>query len=202
MGFVDRCLIIVSESLLIWDIVADEVMSSLLIDGRSENTLFAVNPRSKTFAVAVSPTPAKDRDARATKSDCECLVFDATSLQPVFHSSLKSLVRTLLPDPRSGDYVIVDAAAQVMRIAPSEKTRTATRAYSDTNMLPQTGLENLFGGFSARSEPAANDFPEAGVQNTRDLTDIFEVAPSFALPAVDVLFKNVVDLLKAGPVQS
>jgi NET1-associated nuclear protein 1 (U3 small nucleolar RNA-associated protein 17) len=201
IGFIDRCLIVVSQSLSIWDIVADEVMSTLLIDGRSENTLFAVNPRSRTFAVVVAPTPTADSDPPAKKSACECLVFDASSLQPVFRSSLKSTARTLLSDPRSGDYVIVDTAAQVMRIAASEKTRTEAPAYNDTSILPQTGLENLFGGFTARSEPAASDFPEEGVRNTRDLTDIFDVAPSFALPAVDVLFKNVVDLLEAGPVK-
>lgn len=192
MRFLDRYLIILSDRLVIWDIVSDEIKSMLQFNGKQANSFLEANPRSQTFAV--------------THSDLQLTVFEPSSLQPVFQTTLTNAARALLPDLRSGEYIVIDTAAQAMRAGSPQRLQPLALERDETDMAMHSGLENIFGGYAAPNpeEAAPSGLLEdetatgAAIRGTKSLTDIFDGAPAFAMPAVDVLFKNVVDLFSGS----
>ncbi|KAL1958488.1 hypothetical protein VTO42DRAFT_4352 [Malbranchea cinnamomea] len=205
VGFLDRYLVILSDRLVVWDIVSDEIKYMLLVEDTYAGSSLAVNPSSQTFAISfTSSTDGKPRGG----SEHQLAVFEPTSPQPVFQSSLKNAVRTLLPDLRSGGYVTVDSAAQVLRIGSGDKMQQARSSDIEAAVDDvQTGLQNLFGGLTSRPEDSSAATAAAGnyeqtmngvFGSAKSLADIFDAAPSFALPPVDVLFNNVVDVFGSG----
>ena len=200
-GFLDRYLVILSDRLVVWDIVSDEVKFTLTIKDKYMDSLLAVNHSNNTFAVSsASHTETKQR----RDSQHEFAIFEPTAPRPVFRSNMKNPIRSLMPDLRTGGYVVVDAAAQVMRVGHGDKRQVSAPTVLPTG-IAQTGLENLFGGQTARFDDGGavgqmeseKDVAEAG-----KLATIFDSAPCFALPTVDVLFQNVVDVFSRESVMA
>lgn len=193
IGFINRYLTILSDRLVVWDIVSDEVKYTLAIEDKYVDSLLAVNPSNQTFAISF----ANHTETRIRGNpEHQFAIFEPTLAQSVFQSSMKHAVRALLPDVRSGEYVVIDAAAQVMRVGAGDKMQPLSVPIVSALAAP-TGLENLFGGYKVGMDVSGvvdQNEQAKEVFGASSLATIFDSAPSFALPAVDVLFRNVVDV--------
>ncbi|KAL2009279.1 hypothetical protein VTN00DRAFT_7473 [Thermoascus crustaceus] len=213
--FLGRHLIIaLRESISIWDIVDDTLKSVLapdsgLINSSSEGgpVLLAVNPKTQTFAITARRF-ARNSDQssrRRRKTHFHVEVYDLHSSMPIFRSKLGHCPLTLLSDPRSGDYVVVDAAANVQRLSCCEKAQEVVVPSSDLSSHLKAGLENLFGDrllgvsqdLSPLQKPAIFGSERTSLQS-KQLAGIFGTVPSFSLPPVSTLFRDVVNSLVAN----
>lgn len=205
-GFLDRYLIIVADQLVVWDTVADKVVFSVAVPGNAVSetstdspTLLALNAKSQSFAFA-SRVLTKHKSSKNNSS--RVVVLRPDNPRPLFQSNLKFGCRSLLPDLRTGEYVLIDSAAQIHRITSGDTVPSAPVIHESTPSL-KTGLDNIFGGALGRVGGALPGTveqthqpdiagPVGGISDTRALSEVFDVGPSFALPSVDVLFNDVV----------
>lgn len=209
--FLGRHLIISSrESISIWDTVDDVLKSALAPDPTDSSAeggpaLLAVNPKTQTFATVRYLASDTDQSIkRRRKIHFYIEVYDLHSSMAIFRSKLGHSPLALLSDPRSGDYIVVDSAANVQRVSCSEKTQEVVAPSSDISSHLKAGLENLFGGHaldvsqeSLLQRPATVGSEKMPFQS-KQLAGIFGTVPSFSLPPVSVLFMDVVNSLVAN----
>ncbi|EAS34523.3 WD repeat protein [Coccidioides immitis RS] len=204
-GFLDRYLIVLSDHLVSWHTVTDQVMFAFALTdkpgSRASNRstpLLALNHRNQTLAITF-PRVMDDSETKSSesenKSHFQVAVFEPSGPNPLFQSKLKYAPRALLPSAKSGDYIVVDSAAQVLQLSSSTQLARVPIESSEVDLSLRTGLEDIFG--YRRVLPQQNqselDAEYEHVQ-VNSLADIFDVGPSFALPGVDVLLKDVMDM--------
>ncbi|KAK2747289.1 hypothetical protein FQN57_002187 [Myotisia sp. PD_48] len=222
-GFLNRYLIILADNLTVWDTVTDRIMSCVAPrhDGSSESdaaglpSLLAVNPRSQTFATCFSYNSkplTRKASKKSNESPFRLVLFNIESPEPISQFDLKNQPLTVVPDLKSGEYTVIDSAAQVMR-ATSGVSAITRESTEPALPLQTTGLENIFGSSRllpsvSAKQPKPDDqilsavvMGEEGKAAQRGLTDIFDIGPSFTLPAVDKLFQNVVDIFSSKAVK-
>ncbi|PGH16573.1 hypothetical protein AJ79_01679 [Helicocarpus griseus UAMH5409] len=221
--FLDRYMVILSDQLVVWDTVADSVRLVMLMEDdttyslKNQPKILTVNRKSQTFAVAFTyfkrKAAVKPKEQQR-KPRHQLTVFDIKSLRPLLQANPDHACRALLPDLRSGEYVLIDAAAQIQRIGSGEMRQLAPQITVDaaSSSLVQTGLENIFGahGSLGRTLPGAGSAlpatrqiahgQNAASNEAGNLTDIFDLGPSFVLPGVDALFEDVVKHFNANAV--
>lgn len=198
--FLGRCLIIAStKSVTVWDIVDDVVKPVQLLESSSTNSssppLVAVNPRTQTFAVASSNFELSARKRRRN-AQFHVRIYGIASLDLVFQETLGSCPLVLLSDIYSGDYIVLDATSSVQRLGCLDKA-------SQKNVQPQEVTTHLNSGlasiFSRGPEKAPVQAIEDGNHSQdRALASVFGDTPSFSLPSLGVLFKNVVQSLRSS----
>lgn len=202
--FLGRHLVIASKrSISVWDTVDDlvRILEPPLdgLSGGKSQQLLAVNLRTRTFAVTVknSQNPAK----RSRPMQFPVKVYDIETLAPVFSCAMENSPIALLSDSHSGDYIILDSAAGVQRVGCLDKPLQSTSRSHEFSAVPthlNSGLMDLFGdqgpGIQPRSLPHALDKNEAS-ERAGGVSGIFSEVPSFVLPPVSVLFRNVVQSL-------
>ncbi|KAK2779324.1 hypothetical protein FQN52_002493 [Onygenales sp. PD_12] len=213
VGFLDRYVIILSDQLVIWDTVADKIKLIMLTEGKSASSvadsyskILAINRKSQTFAVTFASSIRKgDKSSgergRVVSVGFHVVVFDIRSLRPVFQSKLSHACSSLQPDLRTGEYVLIDSAAEIQRVS-SGASQAIVRAAPESATALHTGLDNIFGAYGSLEKglPGAGGLVpttrqvggEQVVAETGNLSDIFDVGPSFVLPGVDTLFEDVV----------
>ncbi|OAX81236.1 hypothetical protein ACJ72_04421, partial [Emergomyces africanus] len=157
LGFLDRYLVILSDQLVVWDTVADNVKLIMLMgDGpacstETQSKILAVNRKSQTFAIAYVRMKRKSagksrKEQQPGKFRHQLVIFDMKLMRPLFQATLDYACRALLPDLRTGEYLLIDAAAQIQRIGSSDWKHLVPQIAADTSSsLIQTGLENIFG---------------------------------------------------------
>ncbi|EEH03162.1 WD domain-containing protein [Histoplasma capsulatum G186AR] len=224
LGFLDRHLVVLSDQLVVWDTVADIVKLTMLMEDNAVDPkgtrpkILAVNRKSQTFAISFTRIKRKGsrkshkehpQQQKRGKARHQLAIFDVKSLRPVFQSTLDYACRALLSDLRTGEYVLIDAAAQIQQIGSGDWKQLVPQIAADaSSSLIQTGLENIFGAYGhlERVSPAGADaaasLPTTGqigrgqeaaqAKEGGSLTDIFDVGPSFVLPGVDTFFEGVV----------
>ncbi|KAK2802522.1 hypothetical protein FQN50_007328 [Emmonsiellopsis sp. PD_5] len=213
VGFLDRYVIILSDQLVIWDTVADKIKLITLTEDKSTSSvansyskILAINRKNQTFAVTFASSTrqvgksSKER-ARVISVHFHVAIFDIRSLRPVFQSKLSHPCSSLQPDLRTGEYVLIDSAAEIQRIS-SGASQAIVRAAPESATALHTGLDNIFGAYGSleKALPGAGGLVPTTRQvggeqvavETGNLSDIFDVGPSFVLPGVDTLFEDVV----------
>lgn len=211
--FLGRYLVVASEkSISIWDIVGDFLMGvtspglhTTTSSNRKYSTLFAANPQTQTIAVITKPALSNENamSGRQQKTCFNVEVYCLHSPIPLFRSSLENHPLALLSDPKTGDFLLVDAAANLQRVT-CHNTNLGTVAPSDgLSIKSKSGLNDVFWDHSTQHlspkssahVPAAAVDAETPTLQYKRLAPIFDVSPSFSLPLVSVLFKNVVHSL-------
>lgn len=211
--FIGRHLIIASSrSLSAWDTVGDTVRTigppDLAKHKSTEGSprLLAVDPNALTFAVTThyngensSGRPNKKR----RKVNFYVQIYDLGSLTLLYELPLRTCPLALLLDPVSGDYIIVDAVANVRRLGSLGNTTRVTAGSHDASSHLKSGLANLFRSHAGHSNlklPARAVAVEAedASLSTKALANVFGDAASFSLPSVGALFKDVVKYLRSG----
>ncbi|KAF3899240.1 WD repeat containing protein, variant [Trichophyton interdigitale] len=209
-GFIDRYLIMVSDSAFVWDTVSDRVISRIPLRIKKAKDNFqsslAINPRSRTFATCFSRPPVVDHSNPASKKGKsarnQLCVFSIESSSPIFQSSIDSTPLALLPDTKTGEYIIIDSSASITRMTSGVASVLPDSAFAESTLPLKSGLEDIFGSYrmlpKASTEKPSEEQETAGAIEKKSLADVFDIAPSFALPSVDTLFKSVVNVFAKG----
>lgn len=227
--FLGRSVVVLSkQSITLWDVV-DDVVQPISRSRSNEdsnddaddaapnddNILLAVNPATDTFAVATQraaktskSNKSKSKTHRKAKSWAVAVYsrLQSSTSGPVFKATLDAAPRALLADPSRGDYVVLDAEANVKRLmstaaaAPGSEGAQSVAISADVAEHLQAGLQRMFGsivtGKSTTTTAAANDEDSMHGGSGRSRIDaIFDRAPAYALPPVDALFGDVVKSL-------
>lgn len=200
--FLERYLIIASvRSVSVWDTVNDIVRVVGLLDLCTATSplgpqLLAVNPRTRTFAVATQCRLGN----KSCSAKCHVRVYDMVTLKLLFQPNLTDCPLALLSDSRTGGYIIMDVASNLRRLGPGlEKTsQTAHSRDLATTTGFYTGLANHLGSraqdyrVQSFSQLPAVDADKSVAAQTTGLASVFDV-PSFVLPPASVLFRDVVE---------
>ncbi|KAJ5180772.1 hypothetical protein N7492_003982 [Penicillium capsulatum] len=193
--FLGRYLIVASTgSVATWDTVDDVVKPiqlSQVVDSSSA-PLIAVNPRTQSVAITVAaPNESSRKKSRAKKVQVQ--IYDVPSFTVVFKETLPSQPLALLADVYAGDYIILDATASVQRLGCLDKASQKSLQPREVTSHLNSGLASIFRGHE--SAPAALAENDAAAPDTKGLASVFGETPSFSLPALGVLFRNVVQTL-------
>ncbi|PYH88732.1 WD40 repeat-like protein [Aspergillus ellipticus CBS 707.79] len=204
VAFMECHLVIASrQSLSVWDTVNDHVrtigLSGACNDSATQPRLLAVNSETQSLAISLQclqdySTPKK----RRTPQTC-IHVYDVATLSLLYKTVPGHHPVALLSTTHSGDYVTVDAAANVRRLSHLGKTSQSNHS-PDLTLHLNSGLANLFresGGKYKDTQPTAIpvDLDTTALQG--GLGSVFGVAPPFVMPAANMIFRGVVDALAA-----
>ncbi|CAG7960721.1 unnamed protein product [Penicillium salamii] len=198
-SFLGGQLIIAStHSVVAWNTVDDVVrtiQSSDSVDSQGTgNTMIAVNARTNSLAITYATANKKKNKARF-----EIKIYDASTFEVVFQEALKSAPVSLLADAYSGDYVVLDTAATVQRLGCLDKASQKSQNNQSRDVTGQidSGLSTLFSRTEKPAQAQIEDVADFSAQ-TKGLAGVFGETPSFSLPAIGVLFRNVVQTLGAN----
>ena len=215
LGMVDRYMIMLSNELGVWDLVDDELHYGLSVKSyglsavkETASTHLVVHPRNHTFAIAL---PAIGHSSKSTtKLGSKIAVFDPENPTPLFVTTLRHTVISLLPATERKGYYAIDSAAEVRVLTPIAQSDMAPLPAPAIEDVPLAGLENIYG--AAKGTNDAEDIPldtkaqtldaafmieedgDTPVFRHEDLAGIFDIGPSFTLPPVVDLFEQVAAL--------
>ncbi|KAK3943697.1 WD40-repeat-containing domain protein [Diplogelasinospora grovesii] len=216
------CLLMLSDDLTVYDIVADELLYSFSLKETSEAakrlTQLAVNYTSRTFAL-VAPIPTNDqRLRRGAKS--ELLVFSVEDGEPQMVHTFPQLITSVLPAAGSSGFVLVDSAAQIWSVTEGAEQGPLLQPLVDTNMdgdVPEAEaapmdlavVEDEGDASDAEMQDADREDEDMedldihpAVVAPQRLAEIFNAAPAFAMPPIEDIFYQVAGLFSAKPLQA
>lgn len=199
--FLGRYLIVAATgSMSVWDTVDDVVKPIQLPDSvDSVDTwnppLLAVNSRTQSFAIATRGTDSSSGNThkRRRRPRFHIKIYDVPSLDLVFQETLVSCPLALLSDTYSGDYIVVDATASVQRLGCLDKASQKSLQPDEVTSHLNSGLASIFSRGTLSSTQAIDEETSAG--QSKGLAGVFGETPSFSLPSIGVLFRNVVQTL-------
>ena len=219
IGIIDRYLILLSNQLLVWDIVDDRLHYGVALkpyDFRKQDELdathLAVDEKNQLFAIA-SPMKRVYKSG-FTEVRSQVLVFDPTSSAPLYTTQLPRLLKALVPVAHRKGFFAIDAEAEVRMLRPSVKAMVGYVKEEEKAVAPvqSAGLENIYGrgqdlvssgvtmeGHKSDEEPIVPDY-ESRVVRQDQLAEIFDVGNPLALPHVKDLFEQVASLFAKKPV--
>lgn len=218
---VASCLVMLSNELTVYDIVADELRYGLNLSDRfnesTKLTQLAVNRRSRSFALAV-PLMAPDQKKAVRGTASELAVFSIEENTPQLVQHFPHLITALLPAARSSGFIVVDSAAQIW--SANERAETANLAKPledlqlDTVASPAEEEMELAVDGEEEGEDADEEMQDADADEDDDydihravvapqrIADIFNAGPSFAMPPIEDLFYQVAGLFSAKPLST
>ncbi|KAI1364384.1 hypothetical protein F5Y08DRAFT_214799 [Xylaria arbuscula] len=218
-------LIVLSDALMVYDIVLDELQYGVQLrkakgseindvhgPGASIMNHLATDSHTSRFAVAVS------RGKKGTtKVRSELAVFSPGGCEPELVHSFQNPITSLVSPPGSSGFLALDSAAQIWSIADSMDTNSLAFAYPLADL--HLDLEPAMNGEVANTpalileqddEGASEDDMDIDMDNTTNnevmypavvapqrLTELFDAAPSFAMPPIEDLFYQVTKLFSA-----
>ncbi|KAG8533884.1 uncharacterized protein KY384_001625 [Bacidia gigantensis] len=204
LGIIDRYLIVLSKQLIVWDLVNDkqEYATSLKFHQSSPadqaiHTHLAINLKHNTFSIAI-PQSASSGQKKSLKA--QVAIFDVSSPNPLFISSLQNPVTALLPAVGQKGYYIVDTAAEITTLSPIQAPIMQIEP-PKAELKPRKGLSDILGKGNAKrplismDENSETDGKNAVNVTPQQLAAIFDQGPAYALPPVQQLFEQVADLI-------
>lgn len=222
LGILGRYMIVISDSIVVWDLVMDELVYSSPfhcagIDPFERISLIrlAVNQANETFAVSLpqfeSNDSAKSRSMRNTlKTSSKISVFDPYHSQPLWSSSTPDILLSLVSARDSRGYIALDSRARIRTISPkasalllitpsltsephAEEVNTQVESDVEEPSKPSKQIE-AFGDLE--NFQTENDKP---VVRPEQLQEIFDIGASHTLPPVKDLLNAVVGLYARKP---
>ena len=222
IGIIDRYLILLSEELIVWDLVDDQLnygfpLRSLGLQKAKATsaTHLAVDQKNSTFAIAV-PEIGNARES-GTKLRAQLIIFDPAHSTPLFTTSLPRSLVLLLPAPSRKGYLAVDTTSQMRLITPLSQFYSKSENLQKVDQVTTAGLENIFGKTGAAGVRQGGDdeppvpttatlgkdsvlaIEDTPVVRQHQIAEIFDAGPSFALPSVTDLFEQVAGLFSKSP---
>lgn len=219
LGILQNFLIILSNQLRVWDLVAEEdsfafKLQTYGLDAqkRLNSTQLAMNASAGTFAVSL---PEQTQSSRTTRLKSRVIVFDPKFPQPLHEAATQNPTTLLLPTREGSGYFIVDDAAEVSVLSSRLVIPTLPEQPSSEEAAFFRGLENIFGtgALPKQKETATSDSEvvskaavppsrllampkdDQGVSVSLDkLVELFDTGSPFTLPPITELFGQVASL--------
>jgi NET1-associated nuclear protein 1 (U3 small nucleolar RNA-associated protein 17) len=228
MEFLGQDLITVSDRVIVYDLIADELRSGIQLSPavtclstqqKKEMIHLAVDRKSRTFAIAL---PATYEGRAYPKSSLlswysELAVFQSDRLKPVIAHSLPTIITALLPSVGSEGYLILDSAAEIWSVLRQGMHAVTSLAQSTSALQLDTAEESIGdllrlveneeaeaeidGNLPSADLPIDDDDDEHPVVTQQQLSEVFDIGPSFALPPMEDMFYQVAALF-GGKVQA
>ena len=227
LGIIDKYLIILADSLVVWDMVNDRINyevsmapSSLLDRNRVSTSHLALDQHAHTYAVAI---PEIGQIGGGTRLKSQFAIFSPTHAKPLFTKGFPRALAVLLPSIQPSGYTTIDMAAEVRTVTRAILLPTIQKEDKELPKAPNS-LEDIYGsgfgvllennkdGKAASSLIITNpgdrgssmpDYGDRDVIRQHELTRIFDRGHSLALPPVTDLFEQVAALFcKKMPVIS
>ncbi|KAI1119221.1 WD40-repeat-containing domain protein [Nemania sp. NC0429] len=218
-------LIVVSDVLLVYDLVLDELRYGVqlrrtkdskgeALDGPGASIIAHLAADLQTGRFAVSVSKGK---RRSTKVRSELAIFSPDECEPELVQRFPNPITSLIPSTGSSGFFVLDSAAQIWSVAESMDTKSIALAQPLTDL--QLDQEPIGNG-EATSAPALlleeddDQASEGGMDvDITDATDgdtiypavvapqrlaaLFDVAPSFAMPPIEDMFYQVTKMFAA-----
>lgn len=217
LGILGRHLIVVGESVAVWDLVSLE-MSQCIPLSRIIGTLdaslvrFAINSESNTFAVACPRLSGDNQRIGSTIS-----IFDPSNAKPLWESTHSNSILALASTNSNKGYVALDSTSTLTvvsrdvgvlqlptpppEVAP-QIARQGQQMLEDEEEIEERGEEGTGAGALdtlAMGDDVFVSENDKPVVTPEQLQQVFEVAPSHAQPPVQDLFHAVVRLYARKP---
>lgn len=213
-------LIVVSDVLMVYDLVLDELRYGVQLrkakgsEGEDVGELsasvmahLAADLETGRFAVAVSKGKLKSSKVRS-----ELAIFSPNKCEPELVQSFPNPITSLIPSTGSSGFFVLDSAAQVWAVAESMDTKSIAFAQPLADLqLDQKPIAN---GEEATStsvllleeddDQASEEGMDIDMTDATDgetiypavvapqrLTELFDAAPSFAMPPIEDIFYQV-----------
>ncbi|KAL2260153.1 hypothetical protein VTK26DRAFT_5940 [Humicola hyalothermophila] len=214
-------LILLSEDLVVYDIVSDELLFSYSLKETSEAakklTQLAVNYESRSFAlVAPVPNPTLEKMRKGARS--ELVVFSIDEEEPQLVKTFPQLITSVCATPSSSGFIVVDSAAQIWSVTEGTEQAPLLQPLVDLGVDENTGAKEATAGDLLLDEGDASDEEmqdadmdvdmeddddtHAAVVAPQRLAEIFSVAPAFAMPPIEDVFYQVAGLFATKPVNA
>lgn len=213
-------LIMLSEDLVVYDIVSDDLLTSYSLKETSEAakrlTQLAVNYESRSFAlVAPVPNPSQEKMKRGARS--ELVVFSIDKEEPQLVKTFPQLITSVCAAPSSSGFVVVDSAAQIWSITEGAEQAPLLQPLADLGvdvngdasaepnaLLLQEGeaSDDEMEDVDQDVDMEDDDDTHAAVVAPQRLAEIFNAAPAFAMPPIEDIFYQVAGLFSTKPVNA
>lgn len=154
LAIVDRYLIILSDELLVWDMVDDQLHFGLSLrstgsstQNRAAATHLTVNQRHRTFAIALPVLGnVKTHPPSLQQLQSRIAIFDPSLPTPLYTTTLPRMVTSLLAATGSKGYIVLDSAAEVRILSPMAVPVVSNVTIDPgTTIQPALGLDGIYG---------------------------------------------------------
>ena len=218
LGILDRYLIVLSNELIVWDLVDDELHYGVDLDlpavSFSKIATFsnlAIDTQHKTLAVSV-PEISSRRHRTEVKS--RIAVFRPADIEPLLVTQQPNAITALLPAVGRKGYYAIDTAAEVRTLSPGQSLPSLPLDVPKLEKQPALGLNGIFGSQAQEgnekpgriAEQASSVIRQSPVDikdevfvSEAQLAEVFDRGPSYALPPVSELFEQVALLFNGRP---
>ncbi|KAI0016134.1 WD domain-containing protein [Xylariomycetidae sp. FL0641] len=214
-------LVVLSDSLMVYDLVFDELRYGVRLrtndethgPGASILAHLAADHRASRFAVAVTRNKPDAGRARS-----EIAVFNIDRCEPELVKKFPCPITSLVHATGSSGFLVLDSAAQLWSISESMDTNSMAFGQPlvelnlDGDGALQTTAEQvpvaILAGDAEESDDEGGmelDAPEDTVDGIfpavlapQKLTELFDAAPSFAMPPIEDMFYQVTQLLSSN----
>ncbi|KAF7592839.1 hypothetical protein BBP40_012374 [Aspergillus hancockii] len=190
-----------NQSVSIWDTVDDIVRTPGPLEeadcpySGKVHRLLAVDSSTQTFAVTLQHLQNNAASKKGRR--CYVRVYDIHSLTLLGQLPMREFPLALLPDAQSGDYIVMDTAANVQRLGCNNKSRQTFKS-QDWVARINSGIADLLGSRAydtrdrntSQALVASSELENSSTQG-KDLAAIFGDS-SFVLPSANILFQDVV----------
>lgn len=129
VGIVGRHLIVVGDSITVWDMVLDQLVSCLPINTpgidrfeRISVLRFAVNESNGTFAVSLPQFEKNESStSRLKKASSKVMVFDPQQREALWSTKVPGIILSLASQKTESGYIALDSASSVRTISPTAR---------------------------------------------------------------------------------
>ncbi|EAQ93465.1 hypothetical protein CHGG_01700 [Chaetomium globosum CBS 148.51] len=215
-------LIMLSEELVVYDIVSDELLYSYSLKETSEAakrlSQLAVNYESRSVAL-VAPVPHQNQDKMKRGARSELVVLAIEGDEPQLIQTFPHLITSVIAAPSSSGFIVVDSAAQIWSVAEGPEQAPLLQPLADlgvdgdatTTGDATSGELELHEGEASDEEMEDvdqdvemedEDDTHAAVVAPQRLAKIFNAAPAFAMPPIEDIFYQVAGLFSTKPVNA
>lgn len=207
------------------------ITESLTLSQRQEMIHLALDHKSQTFAIALpashptsTSTSAETENGTETPKQqtlstlySELAVFHQNRRQPLLTHSFPTLITALVPTSSTHGYLVLDSAAEIRTVTPksvqpithlAQSTVALNLDADDAIALASGGEEEDVEEEDVFDPPTKEDGDEHGdegevrVVTQQQLSEIFDIGPSFAMPPLEEMFYAVAGLFAAPSLQS
>lgn len=229
IDFLGQDLITLSNKLMVFDLVSNEIrfginlqdsVIALSMEQKQQMMHLAVDQKSQTFAIALPIRVWDNEEAGSLQHRfSEMFVFHQDKAKPQLKETFPSIVTALLPAADSEGYLVLDASAEI-RTVHKKGTQILTTLAQSTSALKlddesqeSDGLLRLVEDMEEIEEPEDqlptpeatqdgnedDDDDETPVVTQQQLSEVFDIGPSFALPPLEEMFYQVAGLFSSKP---
>lgn len=214
------CLIMLSEDLVVYDVVSDELLYSYSLKETSQAakrlTQLAVNHESRSFAL-VAPVPDPNQHKMRKGARSELVVFGVDDEEPQLVKTFPRLITSVCAAPSSSGFIIVDSAAQIWSVTEGAEHAPLLQPLADLgvddSVREEPAPEELLLEDGEASDEEMQDADQdvemeddddthAAVVAPQRLAEIFNAAPAFAMPPIEDIFYQVASLFSTKPVNA